>query len=374
MIQSGVDVLLQQGAKLLRSLRVGVITNHTGRTRDGKPTWLALQEAGIKLTALFSPEHGFTGTADEAIRDTRHAETGLPIYSLYGEHKAPTAEMLRGVDVLVFDIQDIGCRFYTYISTLGLSMESAARYGVKMVVLDRINPIGGTAVEGSLADANKRSFVAYHSIPVRHGMTVGELALLFRAERAPSCELQVIASTGWRRTLWYDQVGLPWVNPSPNMRSLTAATLYPGVGLLEFTNLSVGRGTEAPFELFGAPWLQAETLVEYLLQRNLPGFACMPVQFTPAANKFAGEQCRGVRFSVVERQRFQSVRLGVELACALRRLHPQDWQHEQLLTLLADEQAYHLIVRGAEADEVWSYMQEQAARFRRKRAPYLLYS
>lgn len=372
-VDNGIDVLLQRGARPLNGWRVGIITNHTGLTRSGKPTWRALLEAGGRLTALFSPEHGFAGILDEPVEDSRHPETGLPIYSLYGEHKAPTPEMLREVDVLVFDIQDIGCRFYTYISTLGLAMEAAAQHGLRVVVLDRVNPVNGVAVEGSLTEPGLRSFVAYHSIPLRHGMTVGELAQLFRAERAPQCDLQVIPCSGWRRDQWYDQTGLRWVNPSPNMRSLTAATLYPGVGLLEFTNVSVGRGTDAPFELFGAPWLDADALAKHLLRRSLPGFACMPVQFTPSASKFAGERCNGLRFTVVDRKRFQPVRLGVELACALRRLHPREWEHERLMTLLTDRQAYERIVRGADADEVWAQMQQQAASFRRKRARYLLY-
>ncbi len=372
-VRNGTDVLLQQGCKLLQGYRVGVITNHTGLTREGKPTWRALLDAGVKLTALFSPEHGFAGIVDEPVADARHPETGLPIYSLYGEHKAPTADMLRDVDVLVFDIQDIGCRFYTYISTMGLAMESAGANGVRMVVLDRVNPVNGVAVEGSLTDADKRSFVAYHSIPLRHGMTVGELARLFQAERAPKCDLQVIPCAGWRREMWYDGTGLRWVNPSPNMRSLTAATLYPGVGLLEFTNVSVGRGTDAPFELFGAPWLNADKLASHLLKRNLAGFACMPVQFTPSASKFAGERCNGLRFTVVDRRRFQPVRLGVEMACALRRLHPREWEHERLITLLTDARAFEMIEKGADADEVWAYMQAQASSFRRRRAKYLLY-
>ncbi|MEJ5253686.1 MAG: DUF1343 domain-containing protein [Chthonomonadetes bacterium] len=372
-VLNGVDVLFQQGANALGGLRVGLITNHTGLTRQGIPTWRALLDAGVKLSALFSPEHGFAGIVDEPVKDARHPETGLPIYSLYGEHKSPTAEMLKGLDALVFDIQDIGCRFYTYISTLGLAMESAAQHGVRMVVLDRVNPINGVAVEGSATDADKRSFVAYHSIPLRHGMTVGELARLFQAERAPRCDLQVIPCAGWKREMWYDQTGLRWVNPSPNMRSLTAATLYPGVGLLEFTNVSVGRGTDAPFELFGAPWMDASALAQGLLKRGLPGFACMPVQFTPNASKFAGEVCNGLRFTVVDRRRFQPVRLGVELACALRRLHPREWQHERLMTLLTDARAYSMIEKGADAGEVWDYMQRQAVAFRRRRTRYLLY-
>jgi uncharacterized protein YbbC (DUF1343 family) len=372
-VPNGIDVLLQQGCQPLKGLRVGVITNHTGLTREGQPTWRVLLDTGVKVSALFSPEHGFAGIVDEPVQDARHPETGLPIYSLYGEHRSPTGEMLRGVDALVFDIQDIGCRFYTYISTLGLAMEAAAQHGVRMVVLDRVNPINGVAVEGSLTDPDKRSFVAYHSIPLRHGMTVGELAKLFQAERAPGCDLQVVPCSGWKREMWYDQTGLRWVNPSPNMRSLTAATLYPGVGMLEFTNVSVGRGTDAPFELFGAPWLNADALAQHLLRRNLPGFACMPLQFTPHTSKFAGETCHGLRFTVVDRKWFQPVRLGVELACALRRLHPREWEYERLMTLLTDGKAYERIVRGAGADEVWEYMQRQASSFRRKRGKYLLY-
>ncbi len=373
-VQNGVDVLIEAGCRSLLGLRVGVITNHTGLTRDGKPTWRALLDAGVKLVALFSPEHGFAGIVDEPVADAKHPETGLPIYSLYGEHKAPTADMLKGVDALVFDIQDIGCRFYTYISTMGLAMEAAGQHGVRMVVLDRVNPINGVAVEGSVTDADRRSFVAYHSVPLRHGMTAGELAKLFQSERAPKCDLQVVPCTGWKREMWYDVTGLRWVNPSPNMRSLTAATLYPGVGLLEFTNVSVGRGTDAPFELFGAPWLNSEALASTLLRRNLPGFACMPVQFTPNASKFAGEACQGLRLSVVDRRRFQPVRLGVEMACALRRLHPRDWEHNRLMTLLTDTKAFQMIDRNADADDVWAHMQAQATAFRRPRTRYLLYA
>jgi uncharacterized protein YbbC (DUF1343 family) len=278
----------------------------------------------VKLTALFSPEHGFAGIVDEPVKDARHPETGLPIYSLYGEHNAPTAEMLRVVDVLVFDIQDIGCRFYTYISTLGLAMEAAAQHGVRVVVLDRVNPINGVAVEGSLTDPDKRSFVAYHSIPLRHGMTVGELARLFQAECAPACDLQVIPCSGWKREMWYDQTGLALGEPVAQYAQPDCSHAVSGRGLLEFTNLSVGRGTDAPFELFGAPWLNADALAQHLLKRNLTGFACMPVQFTPSASKFAGEICNGLRFTVVDRRRFQPVLLGVEIACALHRLHPSN--------------------------------------------------
>ena len=253
-VLTGIDVLERDNFKQLAGLRVGLVTNHTGRNREGRQTIDVLHKAaGVKLVALFSPEHGIRGLADEKISDAKDEATGLPIYSLYGETRRPKPEQLKDLDALVYDIQDVGARFYTYISTLGYILEEAAKAKLPVFVLDRPNPIGGVDVEGPTADHDKLSFIAYHTIPARHGLTVGELAQLFNQQRKIGADLRVIKMDGWRRAMWFDETNLTWTNPSPNMRSLTEATLYPGVGLLETTNVSVGRGTDTPFEIVGAP-------------------------------------------------------------------------------------------------------------------------
>ena len=276
-VLNGVDVLARDGFKELQRLRVGLITNHTGRDLSGRQTIDVLREApGVKLVALFSPEHGIRGQLDDKISDSTDEKTGLPVYSLYGETRRPKAEHLKNLDALVFDIQDIGARFYTYMSTLGLAMEEAAKARIPVFVLDRPNPINGLDVEGPIADEDKLSFIAYHQLPVRHGMTMGELARLFNEQRKIGCDLRVVKMENWRRGMWLDATGQTWVNPSPNMRSLVEATLYPGVGLLETTNVSVGRGTDTPFELVGAPWIDGRRLATYLNGRGLAACASCP--------------------------------------------------------------------------------------------------
>jgi uncharacterized protein YbbC (DUF1343 family) len=270
-VLTGIDVLERDGFKQLQGLRVGLVTNHTGRDREGQQTIDALHKApGVSLVALFSPEHGIRVSPMRGV-GFQDEQTGLPIHSLYGESRRPRPEQLKELGAIVYDIQDIGARFYTYISTLGYVMEEAAKAHVPVFVLDRPNPIGGLDVEGPLADADKLSFTGYHSIPVRHGMTVGELARLYNQERKLGCDLRVIKMEGWRRGMWFDATNLTWVNPSPNMRSLTEATLYTGIGLLETTNVSVGRGTDTPFELVGAPWIDGPGLAAYLNGRQIPG-------------------------------------------------------------------------------------------------------
>ncbi|MFY7952518.1 MAG: exo-beta-N-acetylmuramidase NamZ domain-containing protein, partial [Armatimonadaceae bacterium] len=294
-VLAGIDVLLRDNLRLLDGSDCGLVTNHTGLTKDGIPTVDVLHHGpGVNLKTLFGPEHGIRGAVDERVDDGRDERTGLPVHSLYGPRTEPTDEQLRGLDTLVFDIQDVGCRFYTYLSTLGHTMVAAARNGLRYVVLDRPNPIGGDAVEGPLADESRLSFTAFHSIPVRHGMTLGELARLIVADRKLKLELVVVKCEGWRRADWWDATGLTWVNPSPNMRSLTQATLYPGPALLEFTNVSVGRGTDTPFEVVGAPWIDGRLLADELAGRAIPGVAIVPVSFTPDASRFAGERCGGV--------------------------------------------------------------------------------
>lgn len=374
LVLTGIDVLRREGFARLAGRRIGLITNHTGRARDGTSTIDLLAEAkGLTLVALFSPEHGIRGRADEPVGDTRDEKTGLPVYSLYGERRRPTEETLKGIDTLVFDIQDIGARFYTYITTMGYAMEEAARRHIRFVVLDRPNPINGVDVEGPLADSDSLSFTAYHSIPVRHGMTVGELARLFNEERKIGAELDIVPMEGWRRDQWFDATSLEWINPSPNMRSLGAAALYPGIGLLETTNLSVGRGTERPFEQIGAPWLDGKRLAVELNQKNIPGVRFIPIRFTPQASKFAGQECSGVMIVVTDRSAFRPVRLGIEIAVTLRKIFRESWRAEDVGRLLVNRRALDLLLQGADADQIERSWQSSLDEFRRLRQKYLLY-
>jgi uncharacterized protein YbbC (DUF1343 family)/CubicO group peptidase (beta-lactamase class C family) len=373
-VLNGIDVLARDGFKELQGLRVGLITNHTGRDRNGRQTIDVLREApGVKLTTLFSPEHGIRGQLDDKVSDSKDEKTGLPVYSLYGETRRPKPEQLKELDALVFDIQDIGARFYTYMSTMGYAMEEAAQARIPVFVLDRPNPIGGVDVEGPLADADKLSFTAYHRLPVRHGMTVGELARLFNEQRKIGCDLRVVKMENWRRGMWLDATGQTWVNPSPNMRSLTEATLYPGVGLLETTNVSVGRGTDTPFEIVGAPWLDGRKLATYLNGRGLAGVRFVPVRFTPRASVFKEQECGGVNLVVTDRARFRPVRTGLEMAVALRRLYPNDWKVEDYKRLLVNEETLERVRRADEPEAIESAWQPTLADFRRARARALLY-
>ena len=373
-VLTGIDVLARDNFKQLQGMRVGLVTNHTGRDRRGRQTIDVLHTApGVRLVALFAPEHGIRGQLDEKVSDATDEKTGLPIYSLYGETRRPKPEQLKDLDALVFDIQDIGARFYTYISTLGNVLEEAAKAGKPVFVLDRPNPIGGTEVEGPIADPDKLSFIAYHTIPVRHGMTVGELAGLFNEQRKLGADLRVIKMENWRRAMWLDATGLTWVNPSPNMRSLTEATLYPGVGLLETTNLSVGRGTDTPFELIGAPWLDGQKLAAHLNARNLPGIRFVPVRFTPKASVFKNEECGGVNLIITNRATFRPVRTGIELAVALRRLYPTEWKVDGYLRLLVNADALARVRAAEEPDAITRAWQTRLDEFKTARARFLLY-
>ena len=373
-VLTGIDVLERDNFKQLAGLRIGLVTNHTGRDRSGRQTIDVLSKApNVKLVALFSPEHGIRGLADEKVSDTKDEQTGLPIYSLYGESRRPKPEQLKDIDALVYDIQDVGTRFYTYITTLGYLMEEAAKAKLPVLVLDRPNPIGGVDVEGPLADADKLSFTAYHSIPVRHGLTVGELAQLYNAERKIGCDLRVVKLENWQRAMWFDSTGLVWVNPSPNMRSLTEAALYPGVGLLETTNVSVGRGTDAPFELIGAPWLNGQELASYLNGRKIPGVRFVPVRFTPQSSVFKNEGCGGVNIVITDRARFQSVPTGVEIAVALHQLFPTEWKIDSYSRLLVNSAALERLKSGDSPEEIARSWATSLENFRRARAKYLLY-
>ena len=371
----GIDVLKNGGFSQLAGKRVGLITNHTGITRDGKSTVQVLHESdAINLVALFSPEHGIAGRLDQPnVADSKDTETGLKIYSLYGEARRPTAAMLAGIDTLVFDIQDIGCRFYTYISTMGEAMRAASEQGLGFVVLDRPNPINGQVVEGPVLDAGSESFVGFHTIPVRHGMTVGELALMFKDEMKLDLDLEVVKVTNWNRDSFFDTSGLLWVNPSPNMRSLTEALLYPGIGLLETTNLSVGRGTDTPFEVIGAPWIDGQRLAAELNQSDLPGARFVPLRFRPNASKFAGELCGGINVIVTNREAFQSLKTGWAIARQLVALYPDSWEVARYNRLLADKHVLTMIRGGATVPEIEASYQAELTSFMERRGKFLRY-
>src|SRR5215510_3022349 len=373
-VLSGIDVLERDNFKQLAGMRVGLITNHTGRDREGRQTIDVLNKApGVKLVALFSPEHGIRGLADEKVSDSKDEATGLPIYSLYGESRRPKPEQLKDLDALVYDIQDIGARFYTYISTLGYLLEEASKAKLPVFVLDRPNPIGGLDVEGPIADSDKLSFTSYHTIPTRHGLTIGELAQLFNKQRNIGADLRVVKMEGWRRSMWFDETNLMWINPSPNMRSLTEATLYPGVGLLETTNVSVGRGTDTPFEIVGAPWIQGDKLAELLNQRGLQGVRFVPVRFTPNASVFKGEPCGGVNIVITDRASFHPLLTGIEMALALRKLYPNDWKVDSYLRLLVNADTLARVKRGESARDIVASWNVGLQEFRKAREAILLY-
>ncbi|HVK12917.1 MAG TPA: exo-beta-N-acetylmuramidase NamZ domain-containing protein [Gemmataceae bacterium] len=373
-VLSGIDVLAKEKFARLKGRNVGLVTNHTGRSADGTPTIDLLAKAdGVKLVALFSPEHGIRGELDEKVGDTKDEKTGLPVYSLYGERRKPTAETLKGVDTLVYDIQDIGCRFYTYSSTLGLILEAAKENNLKVVVLDRPNPIDGVTVAGPVRDPGRESFVAYHEVPLRHGLTVGEMAKMFNAERKIGADLEVVKAEGWRRGDLFDRTNLPWRNPSPNMRHLTAALVYPGVGLVETTNISVGRGTERPFEWIGAPWIDGRKLAAELTSRNLPGVRFVPVTRTPTYTTHKDKACGGIDIIVDDWSAVRPVPLGLEIALALRKLYPKDWNPKNYDRLLVHKATYEGVLAGkpvAELERAWA---PDLEKYKTRRQEFLLY-
>lgn len=374
-VLTGIDVLVRDGFQPLDGCRVGLITNQTGVDRQGKSTVRRLSEAeNVQLVALFSPEHGLQGQLDQPVVSDGHEErTGLPVHSLYGATRRPTPESLEGIDTLVFDIQDIGTRYYTYISTMGNCMQAAAEHGLRFVVLDRPNPIGGLEVAGPVLDAGRESFVAFHRLPVRHGMTIGELARMFKAELEWDLDLEVVRVEGWRRSDLWEATGLKWVNPSPNMRSPTEALLYPGIGLLETTNLSVGRGTPIPFEVIGAPWLDGVRLAESLERAKLAGVRFTPITYCPTASKFAGQVCGGLRITIADRDTFQPVRAGLEIARQLRLLYPGDWQAAAYDRLLGNRATLAAVLAGESVDEIESRYEAGLREFLGRRERFLLY-
>ncbi len=373
-VRVGIDVLEEQGFAPLRGKRVGLITNQTGRTSDGRRTVDVLAAAeGVKLVALFSPEHGLEGQVSEGGGgESVDAKTGLRVYSLYGKTRRPTDEMLKGIDVLVFDIQDAGVRFFTYETTMAYAMEEAAKRGIEFVVLDRPNPLGGVAVNGPMLDADRLGFEGYFPLPLRHGMTMGELARLFNAENRIGAKLTVVPMKDWGREMWFDDTGLEWVNPSPNLRSLTGNSLYPAVELLREGGVSVGRGTATPFELFGTPWMDADMLAAYLEARHIPGVRFDAVKFTPTEDVHANQLCRGVRLELTNREALDAGRLGVELMAALGKLHPEKFQIEKCIRLLGAKKTLGRLRAGDDPAEIVEEWQKLEA-FHALRVRYLLY-
>ena len=374
-VLTGIDVLEAEKFIRLKGLRVGIITNHTGRNREGKSTIdLMRQSSDFTLVRVFSPEHGLYGDLDKKVSSFVDPRTGLAVYSLYGETRRPTKKMLEGLDVLVFDIQDIGARFYTYITSMAYGMEEAGKFGVDFMVLDRPNPVNGVHVEGPVLDETRISFIGYYPLPVRHGMTVGELAHLFKSENRLPVKLEVVKMEGWVRRLWFDETDLTWVNPSPNIRSLSEATLYTALGLLESTNMSVGRGTATPFEIFGAPWIKADELQLYLQNRKIPGVQFKKADFIPDSDRYKGQRCQGVRLVVTHRSQFQSVTCGLELAKALVHLYPKNFQTEELINRVGSEKLVDGILKGLPTQELKGLCEDQLKKFRQIREKYLLYS
>ena len=320
---TGIDALEAQDFAPLAGKRIGLITNQTGINRNGKSTIDLLAHApGVKLVALFSPEHGIRGTQDARVSSSTDEATGLPVYSLYGETERPTDAMLKGLDAIVFDVQDAGVRFYTYVTTMGYAMEAAAAHHLVFYILDRPDPLGGERIEGPMLDHDRTNFVGYFPMPVRMAMTLGEMAKMFNVQKKIGCDLHVIRLQGWKRGMLFADTGLPWVNPSPNLRNPDAGILYPGLEILQAAGVSVGRGTEHPLELAGAPWIHGEGLAADLNQRAIPGVRFEPQKFIPDSGLYKGELCEGVRVVVTDRKAVQAVLMGMEIASALGKLYP----------------------------------------------------
>jgi len=373
-VQTGLDVLESQKFAALRGKHVGLITNHTGLDAQGRSTVDVLSHAsGIHLIALFSPEHGLAGRNDEKISSTKDPATGLPVHSLYGETLRPTDEMLKGIDTLVFDVQDAGVRFYTYTTTMAYCMEEAAKRNIAFFVLDRPNPLGGEIVEGPMLDADKTNFVGYFPLPVRYGLTIGELAQLFNAENHIGADLHVIAMKNWHRNYFFESTGIKWIPPSPNLRTTKGSILYPGIEILQNAGVSVGRGTETPFEEFGAPWLNGEDVAAALNERHLPGlhFAAQP--FIPIVGLYSGQRCGGVAVRITDRFSVRSMRTGLEIAAALQKLYPKQFDPEKLLSLTGNSDTIQQLQSGTPPEKIVASWSTALTAFEQIRRKYFLY-
>ncbi len=380
-VLNGIDVLEAENFKTLlagqQALTIGLLINHTSLSLDGRRTVDILAHApGVKLSALFAPEHGAVGALDTAnISDSTDAATGIKIYSVYGSTEAsrrPPQEILKKLDAVVIDIQDVGARYYTYETSLGYFLEEAAKANVQVFVLDRPNPITGTMVQGPVSDTDF-GFVNYHAEPLRHGMTMGELAQLFNGERKIGARLTVVPMQGWQRGDWFDSTGQMWINPSPNMRDMNQATLYTGIALVEGTNVSVGRGSDTPFEMVGAPWVKARELADYLNQRQISGVRFVPTTFTPQSSIYAKQLCQGVNIIVTDRIALDAPELGVEMASALLRLYPNDYRIENMIHLLGNQKAFESVKSGVDPRRIEGDWLDALRQFEQLRTKYLIY-
>ena len=373
-VQTGLETLEVEKFASLRGKRVGLISNHTGLDFQGRSTVEVLKHApGVQLVALFSPEHGIAGQADEKISSSKDASTGLPIYSLYGEHLRPTEEMLKGIDALVFDVQDAGVRFYTYTTTMGYCMEEAAKRGIKFYVLDRPNPLNGEIVEGPMLDTEKTSFVAYFPVPVRYGLTIGELAQLYNAENHINVELHVVRMKNWHRNYFFESTGIRWIPPSPNLRTVKGSILYPGLEILQNAGVSVGRGTQAPFEEFGAPWINGEEVATELNAKNLPGLRFANQPFVPVSGLYAGQRCGGVGIKVTDRSAVRSMRMGLEIATLLEKKYSTHFDIAKLVDLLGNDETVRQLQEGTAPEQIVASWAKDLAAFDVVRRKYYMY-
>jgi uncharacterized protein YbbC (DUF1343 family) len=359
-------------------ITIGVLTNQTGVDAQGNRTVDVLAAVpGIKLAAIFSPEHGIFGNVDSVkVENPTDAVTGIQVHTLYGATEAkrrPPVEELKKLDAVIFDIQDAGARFYTYPATLGYLLEAAAEANTEVIVLDRPDPVTGSMVQGPMSKEDHLSFTNYRPLPVRHGMTIGELAQFFNEENKIGAKLKVIPMQGWLRGDWFDATGIVWVNPSPNLRSVNEAALYPGVALIESTNVSVGRGTDTPFEVVGAPWVKSRAFAEALNARMISGVRFVPITFTPSSGPYAGQPCGGVNIIITDRSVLDAPEMGIELASALRKLFPDDWKMERMINILANQDVVDAVARGDDPRAIAQSWQEDLQKFRELRAKYLLY-
>jgi uncharacterized protein YbbC (DUF1343 family) len=373
-VQTGLDVLAAQKFAPLRNKHVGLVTNHTGLDSQGRSIAdLLLRAPGVHLVALFSPEHGLAGRSDEKITSRKDASTGLPVFSLYGETRRPTEEMLQGIDALVFDVQDAGVRFYTYTTTMAYCMEEAAKHKIAFYVLDRPNPIGGTIVEGPMLDADKTSFTAYFPLPVRYGLTIGELAQFLNAENHINCDLHVIAMKNWHRNYFFDSTGARWIPPSPNLRTAKGAVLYPGIEILQNAGVSVGRGTETPFEQFGAPWINGEEVAAALNGRHLAGLRFTNQPFIPVTGLYSGQRCGGVSVRITDRQAVRAMRMGIEIATVLKKLYADKFDAEKLVGLVGNGEAIRQLQEGVSPEKIVESWNADLDTFEGLRKKYFLY-
>ena len=373
-VKTGVESYEAMNSEPFKGRRIGIITNQTGVDPFGHRTIdMFAGRADVKLLAIFSPEHGLEGTSEGAVANATDPATAVRIYSLYGATQRPTDAMLKGIDVLIFDIQDAGVRFYTYVTTMAYCMEAAAKHHIEFVVFDRPDPLGGEVIEGSMLDADRTSFTAYFPMPVRYGMTLGELAQMFNTENHIGADLRVFSMRGWRRAQTYDETGLQWIPPSPNLRTVNEAFLYPGVEILQAGGVSVGRGTDTPFEVVGAPWIRANELAADMQRRAIPGVTFAAAQFMPTGGLYSGQLCGGVEIKVTDRDTFRTMRTGLEIADALHRLYPNRFELEKMDTLLGSRSTIERLKRGDSPTDIVAGWSADLDRFRQIRAKYLLY-